>query len=409
MKKQGSCVWKPVFAGMAWMCLVLSANAATIVVNSLDDSEGSTSVVTLRWAINQVNAAPSTTDTLIDMSGVSGYIILISDLPPIRYNTVIKGSTVNSLTIHGGGAHRIFSVLSGKLTINNLILTKAFAKGGNGGKGLGLCGGGGGGAGMGAALFVNQNAEANCVNVVFDGNEVRGGNGETAYSGGYPYDSWPGSGGGFAGDGSTAKSMGGIAGGSGGMLGSEGEGGWAYNYYNSSTMGGGFGGGGGAGSYPHNIGGSGGFGGGGGAYSNDGSSGTPGQGGFFGGKSSGLYGGGGAGLGGAIFVRDDARLVLENCTFKGNAAHHGVGGNNGQGKGGAIFARNGGIVKVKGTITFDSVNKNTADDSADPTVSFDTSLFGQNLDIPEVRGVLHFVDDTTAFPPSAASNWPLYR
>ena len=180
---------------------------------------------------------------------------------------------------------------------------------------------------------------------------------------------------------------------------------------------GGFGGGGGGANDMSGTfdGGKGGFGGGGGGCVTNGSGG---QGGLWAGDGTLGNGGGGAGLGGAIFVRENAELLLTDCTFTGNAAHRGMGGNDseenskGEGKGGAIFAMDGAIVQVKGNITFidsDNSHPNTADDAANPDDPFDISMFGQQIDNPDFCGIFGIADGNTAFPPSAASNWSLYR
>lgn len=411
------CFWKPAFAIMLWMSLVLSANAVTINVNSLADTVGNaTDEVTLRWAINHLNEIGNLFNVhYISIPDLKGEIVLESDLPPISVYMIISAPAA-SVAINGASAHRIFSVLGGKLDIRNLTLSNALAKGGKGGSGGRYCAGGGGGGGMGAALFINQGI-AKCTKVTFMDNTAQGGKGGDNWaSSGGSYYIGGGGGGGFAGDGGTFTGSGGN-GGSGGILGGEGQGGRSATYSYAAKNGGFGGGGGGAGDMTGTYnGGQGGFGGGGGGYV---SPGIGGQGGLWAGNGFEKNGGGGAGLGGAIFVRENAELFLTDCIFTGNAAHRGIGGNDsnesgkGKGKGGAIFAMDGATVKVKGNITFidpDNSHPNTADDAANPDDAFDISLFGWNLDIPDFYGVFTIADEgETAFPPSAAPNWSLYR
>lgn len=416
MNVQGNWFWKTAFVGVVWMSLVLSTNAETIVVNSLADTEGSAANVTLRWAINRANEIANKSEyTVIDMSLLTGVIVLESDLPPIRFETKIVGSGKSNLTISGNSEHRVFSVLQGDTIIKSLTVSGAYAKGGNGGNG-GDSGGGGGG-GMGAALFIYK-GNVGCYDVDFVNNKVQGGNGGTTSSS-YAYGS--GGGGGFGGDGENAKSSGSAAGGSGGVLEEKGQGGCSGGDSIQAGNGGfGGGGGGGDGVYANGeiyCGGSGGFGGGGGGtheYNNPNV--EMGHAGLFGGYGSNMgIGGGGAGLGGAIFVRENAKLFLVNCSFTGNSAVGGlspsipfysttISGENGQGKGGAVFAMENAVVKVS-NITFSG---NTA---GNPSVRETPAYFlNTPLDSNDFFGTFQEIeDDSTAFPPSAASNWFLYR
>ena len=409
------CYWKVLFAGMLWMSLVLSGNATTYTVNSLADTEGSSNEMTLRKAINLANAKLTT--SIIECSKLTGTIVLQSDLPLITGNMDIHGSGINKLAISGASAHRIFAV-SGSINVNifDLTLKEAFAKGGKGGDG-GVAGGGGGG-GMGAALFVNKGT-VYCKDVNFVNNKVQGGEGGGWYV--YKNDNSYGGGGGFAGDGKnvTEGQDSTYAGGDGGFLGEEGRGG-KCSIYSTTAGNGGFGGGGGSntiytGSYYKVVACNGGFGGGGGGsigYMKVGP-----NNGFFGGDGNTWgCGGGGAGLGGAVFVRENAKFSMKNCDFTGNIALGGTSpttvvyaqehlGNKGQGKGGAIFAMDNAIVKVSGNITYSG---NMADN---PAVSDTPAFFlDTRLDTNDFYGLFHEMSgDSTAFPPSAASNWSIYQ
>lgn len=415
MKTQGILCLKAAFVGVFWLSLVLPGNATTFTVTSLADTEDDADgVVTLREAIKQANNQQTSNE--IDCSNLTGTIDLVNDLPLITGKTRIKGSGITKLAISGACAHRIFSV-SGNTTveIHDLTLKNACARGGNGGNG-GISGGGGGG-GMGAALFVNH-GKVYCENVEFIGNKVLGGAGGGSK---VVSDDGTAGGGGFAGDGYSPSTLvwHSVPGGDGGFLGEEGKGGRSSGD-NMCALNGGFGGGGGSstgeeyGEWNYQAG-HGGFGGGGGAtYNYD--CGIPGNGGLFGGAGNDLgSGGGGAGLGGAIFVRENAKLVLLNCSLTGNTAVGGssphslywgnsIPGNPGQGKGGAVFAMANAVVKVS-NITFSG---NTA---GNPSVSETPAIFlGVQLDTNDFYGTFQVMDeDTTAFPPSAASNWPLYR
>jgi Passenger-associated-transport-repeat len=268
--------------------------------------------------------------------------------------------------------------------ISNLTITGGNARGGDGGEGLG-CGGGGGGAGLGGAIFVNAgNLALQSVSLL--GNFAKGGNGGngTDTSAGPSYGGANGGGGGgmggFGGRGGgggfglganptnepTPPASGAFQGAannnagpgqlgypqssSGGVGGFGGGGGGRWIYITNNEFGGGatrngdgiglpggYGGGGGSGADAGfggggggGIGGlagsnyNGGFGGFGGSSGSVGRSGSYQQPPFFysGGGGS---GGAGAGLGGAVFVRKNATITLNNGNISGNSATGGVG------------------------------------------------------------------------------------
>src|SRR6516225_8623257 len=127
----------------------------SFVVTSAADSGRET----LRAAIIFANALPGTTITFAPTLA-NHTITLKSELPLILGNhTVIDGSGAPHLTISGSEQFRVFFVgdttHSVSATIENLTISHALAKGGDGGGGV-L--GGGGGAGLGGAIFVSSQA-----------------------------------------------------------------------------------------------------------------------------------------------------------------------------------------------------------------------------------------------------------
>jgi hypothetical protein len=376
-----------------------------VVTSSADSGPES-----LRAAILFANAHPGTTITFADNLG-NHTITLASELPLILGNhTVIDGSGAPHLTISGNDQFRVFFVgdtaHTVSATIENLTISHALAKGGDGGSGGTL--GGGGGAGLGGAIFVSSQASLTVGGLVLTDDAAVGGNGgETAghassgfgggggmggnggssgtdagaggggfgvganggstgggsasngasgtFTNGAPggqsghgvYDGGPyGGGGGGAGD-----TPGGNGGG-GGVAGASGDPGGGNGGFGGGGGGsltfpgrGGFGGGGGAGAEAGAFGsGDGGFGGGGGA---DG-----GLGGFGGGSSTqGALdgGGGGAGMGGAIFVMGGGNLTVDGAiTIAGDSVVGGTGGilaRNGSAFGGGLFLNGSGTVR----------------------------------------------------------------
>lgn len=292
------------------------------------------------------------------------------------------------LVIDGGGysldmlsADRAFFVVGGDVTIQNMEIANAVAKGGDGGAAAG------GGMGAGGAIFVADGGSISdggywtptaltVRNVTFSDNQAIGGAGSTtdgdAENGGgggmggaggdgyIPFigDEGAGGGGGFglgatggnaydgganggavgdfltagyAGDSSSGQS-GGIDGGGGGA---------SHDFFDSGGGGGGVGGqdgtesnggaggwgGGGGGSTTDAGGGNGGFGGGGGAADSTGGSGGFGggggndaSGGFGGGGGSDTSGGGGLGAGGAIYAMKGVSVTINGVTFNNNSA-----------------------------------------------------------------------------------------
>lgn len=309
---------------------------------------GSGTTGDLRYCIARANANPGSTITIEGQA-----VMLNTELPPITAPMLIQA--VNGTSISGQNACRIFFIDApgATVTIQNILLRDAKAKGGNGGLGCG-----GGGMGAGAAIFVNA-GNAVCNNIRVQNVAVQGGNGGAtdggasggggglSGNGGLNY----GGGGGFRGPGGNGANVtGGVAGiasgGGGGIDGRGadggqhgGGGGGGTTNGNGRTGGGGggnggtnytakngldgttYGGGGGAGTggYGSALGGSGGrFGGGGGGSSNTNSN----------GGNGGEFGGGG----GAAFT--DAG---PNPGAKGGNGGYGAGGGGGLSPGSAGF------------------------------------------------------------------------
>ena len=311
-------------------CRPALADNTFVVNSSADDGSGGT----LRWAIEQANAAGAGTQTIsIQLAGGQS-ITLGSDLPMLDNPAgmiAIENGGASIVTIDGDESHRVFFVASGTVSISDVAITGGAGQGGNGAVGRG---GGGGGLGAGGALFVNSGATVTVQNVAFDGNSATGGNGGASSSargggggggfggnGGAPLSSntGGGGGGGFAGAGGNAAN-GGAGGGGGGAAGNGGNG----------NSGGGGGGGTTAGSNGTTAGGNGNAGALGGSVGTSSNTSAPaGNGGP--GESPATGGAGGGGRGGSN-------------TSTGMSGDGGIGGNGGVGGGGGGGA-------VRGTAT----------------------------------------------------------
>jgi uncharacterized protein with beta-barrel porin domain len=199
--------------------------ASAQVVTTTADCTGCGS---LRDAITFANANPGSTITFA-VAANSTLTISNGPLPAINANVTINGAGSSGLTISGGNANRVFFVLSGNATFENLAIANGNATGGAGGTGAG---GGGGGMGAGGAIFVNAGTTT-VTNVNFSGNTATGGAGGagTNNSGNFS----GGGGGGLAGSGGNA---GGGAGGGGGWSGGGGGGGADNRQINTAGNGG---------------------------------------------------------------------------------------------------------------------------------------------------------------------------
>ena len=244
-------------------------------------------------------------------------------------------------TLDGASTYRGLFVYAGHVSIEDLTIAHAVAKGGAGGDGFG--GGGGGGAGLGGGLFIGSNVAGNAgavtlSNVNFQSNAAVGGaSGITDTSGNHSFTGGGGGGGmggsGAAGDagangGGISESAGtttgfvlgatlggdpGLDGGGNGNISGNGDNGGFGGGGGGAGQGGGAGGFGGAGGGGGSSGGGGGFGGGGGSNLYDFA--ATGHGGF--GAGDGGTAGGGAGLaaGGDIFIQHGATLTIAEGTF----------------------------------------------------------------------------------------------
>lgn len=408
------------------LLLAGASHGATLVVDTLTDENDGYNVggKSLREAIDAANA-DSIADT-IEIQ-VSGTIALGSSLPAITSDVTVRGPSSGTITIDGASTFRVFTILSGTVTLRDLTVQNGAATGGAGGSG-GVSGSGGGAAGMGGAVFINSSANVTLRNVTLNNNTATGGAGGagsgSARGGG------GGGGTGAAGSNGTSGSPnfpGGAGGGGGALLGTGGAGANSGNSFTAQPgSGDGAGGGGGAiqssGTVPGTVGGAGAFGGGGGGGGAGTDSGAGGAGGFGGGGgaggwqlasmgiigaggtggthagdgaagtpisgSSGSGGGGGAGLGGAIFVRGGATLSILGADTTSNTATGGAGGSGhnsgsaGQGKGGFIYVQSG----ATATATDISFTTNTAG-NAGSSATDNANVFGTLTIYPTVLSV----------------------
>jgi hypothetical protein len=344
------------------------SNAGVTVVTSAADSApgtppGSGAGVSgdLRFAILN---APAGNTIVFDTTAMGGStVVLAGPLPPIEQNVTIDGGYYGRVAIDGASAYRAFFVDTGNVTIQNLAIQNALARGGNGGDNPAILyvstggdGPGGGGFGAGACLFVNQSSAAVTLrNDYLNACIATGGNGGNATA---AASSFGGGGGGLGGNAASDVGAGIFGGGGGGVLGtgslSTGSAG------GDGGLGGGGGGVGGCG-YPQGAGGAaygsnlagapgsgsgpgpGGFGGGGGGGGSACSNTNNGTSGGFGGGAGGSWRGGTSGTGGV--------------GGGGSGATDGPIGNPPPGTGGLVFGSvSGGVGGVAGTSTGPSYN-----------------------------------------------------
>jgi hypothetical protein len=377
-------------------------------VNPATEAQVSTSTQLNNAILAADNATSGTyTITLADSITLSGQLDAINLHAGVTLDIEGAGNTLD-----GNNQYQGLFVYSGAVTIENLTIENAQARGGAG------SGGGGGGAGLGGGLFLASGSAVTLTNVNFTGDSAIGGNGGNGGSGGGgglggnggPASSGGGGGGGIGvasdgGIGANSNGGGGGVGGAGpvpnaasggngksGGLGGTGGGGGGGNHEgggggggiggnagqtragghggfggggggvnSGGGGGGGFGGGGGGGrngSAGGDPGGAGGFGGGGGGGSNGGGGGA---GGFGGGAGSIGGGGGGLGAGGDIFVQQGASLIIAATSgvtlangqvIGGNAGTGGQGFNGGQNAGNGGSYGNGLFLQGNQSITF---------------------------------------------------------
>ncbi len=143
------------------------------VSSSADDG----SAGTLRWAIEQANAAGAGSHTITFSVAANSIIEIGSPLPELDNpdaSIELDGVGAGGLTISGHDNHRVLFVHSGTWLISNVNIVHGLGDGGDGGDGGG---GGGGGLGAGGAIFVDQGAHLTIDHVNFNNNNADGGDG----------------------------------------------------------------------------------------------------------------------------------------------------------------------------------------------------------------------------------------
>jgi hypothetical protein len=143
-----------------------------LTVNDFTDGPGSSSDITLRYALQQSQI----NNGLTIKFGASGAITLTSPLPQIGWDVAIDG-TGQSVSISGNDQIRVFTVDSGNVAIKNLTIEHGLALGGNG------TGGSGGGDGTGGGLLITGGSVA-IDHTDFSNNKAQGGGGDTGGAGG---------------------------------------------------------------------------------------------------------------------------------------------------------------------------------------------------------------------------------
>ena len=284
----------------------------------------------LRSAIETARTTPNTEIVL------RGNITLSQDLPALQgIGTTIRSDTGSQFAINGANTYRGLFVYSGSATVQDLTITNAVAKGGDGGEGGWS---GGGGAGLGGALFVNAGATVTVANVNLNGNVAQGGAGGNSGAGSVA------GGGGMGGAGGASIDSGGGGGGGigagaagGNAPGTNGAAGIAVGAANAGN---------GAGGGAPGTGGADGGGGGAGAFQAGGGGGVGGASAIgLAGGNGGFGGGGGGGMGGAIFVVEGGTLNLQgNLTVNGNAVTGGTGVTAGSAFGSGLFLQGNGTL-----------------------------------------------------------------
>jgi hypothetical protein len=143
------------------LCIGTFSNAATInVINTNDSGAGS-----LRQAISDANSLAGT--DIIDATGITGTITLLSTLPIVTESVTINGPTAGNLTLDAGGVFRVLQLSSGNNIINYLTII-------NGGVSISNSGGGGI-YNTGNSLTLDHCIISNCTNNAASGNLEAGG------------------------------------------------------------------------------------------------------------------------------------------------------------------------------------------------------------------------------------------
>ena len=114
-------------------CVALPLEAATIVVNTLADTNGVNNTCSLRDAISSANTngtapgsncVPGSGDDIIEFTGLSGEITLSSELPFVTSNIILQGPGQDTLTISGNNNYGILRTTgSSVLNIDSLTLS----------------------------------------------------------------------------------------------------------------------------------------------------------------------------------------------------------------------------------------------------------------------------------------------
>lgn len=324
--------------------------ATTYHVTSSSDGVSPVPPNSLRAAMISATMAG---DVVVFDPVVAGTTInLAAPLPAVNASVAFQNTNSSPVTINGQNLYQIFSVATGTVSFENLVLANGISTGGAGGAGYG---GGGGGTGGGGGLYVQDGAAVTLTNISFTSNQAHGGAGGA----GVATSSGGGGGGGFGGGAGGAASAT-IAGGGGGGNPGGGAGGSSSSATGTNAAGnslGGAGGGatGGAGGTAngHTAGASGAAGGGGGAGAGA-NGGDAGAGGGTGGAGTGTgssFGGGGGG-GGAIGKAGGAGTGTGGGGGAGGVgaagAAGGAGGTLGGGGGGGSVMNGGGAGSLGG-------------------------------------------------------------
>src|SRR4051795_8670510 len=106
----------------------------TVTLNTDNNSGGAAgtgpgTLGDLRFAINTSTAG----DTNLFNCGSPCFITLTGQLPAITHNLTINGGSLGNVIIDGADLYRVFFVDTGSVTLSNLQIQNARAKGGHGG------------------------------------------------------------------------------------------------------------------------------------------------------------------------------------------------------------------------------------------------------------------------------------
>ncbi|MEI8365809.1 MAG: autotransporter domain-containing protein [Parachlamydiaceae bacterium] len=215
---------------LTMLCAFHSYSIEAIIWNVTSASDSNNSG-TLTYAI--INAQNSDT---IDCSAINGQTVVLNrSLPALTQSVNILGS---GITINGQNLWQAFSVAQGTVSINDVTVTNAISKGGDGG-GAGY-GGGGGGVGGGGAIYIQSGASLVLSTSALVNNQAIGGNGGSSTSG---TGTSGGGGGGFGGGNGGSSPDGTPASGGGGGHSNGGPGGYSAVGGDGLYFGGGGGGG----------------------------------------------------------------------------------------------------------------------------------------------------------------------